>query len=55
MSNHQFRHKHAGASHKGDWYVFWPAWAICAFLLLIAISAGVSMYRGNDRRKVTCQ
>jgi uncharacterized membrane protein len=41
MSRRRIRSNHPKSPHRGNWYALWPAWALCAGLLLLAAFAVV--------------
>ena len=51
MSNHRIKNMHPGASSRNGWYVLWPVWAICAFLLSLGVFAVVREYRAELPKK----
>src|ERR1035438_2067687 len=51
MSNHPITHKHPKSSHKGDWKVLWPVWALCTILLAYGIFVIVRQYREDLPQK----
>jgi uncharacterized membrane protein len=44
MSNHHIHAKRLKAPQRGDWYAFWPVWALCGGLVLYFTVALVWQY-----------
>jgi hypothetical protein len=51
MSNYPIHRKHSKTPHRGEWYTFWPVWALCAALLLFFGILFVWAYRAGLPQK----
>ena len=47
MSHHRIKRVQPVSNSRGAWYVPWPVWAICMFLLLVGVVAVVQEYRAE--------
>lgn len=51
MSNHKIRRQRSLSGHRSNWYVFWPAWVLCAILLLFGAFTFFWEYRAEAPQK----
>ena len=51
MSNHRIKRVQSVLSSRGAWYVLWPVWSICAFLLLLGVLVVVREYQAELPKK----
>jgi uncharacterized membrane protein len=51
MSNHQIGNKPSRSGRNSDWYVFWPAWVLCAALLFFGAFVLCWEYRVETPKK----